>query len=80
MSIKVTTQPQNRISINIHQQPEIKTVRAGIQTGSGSGAQYFRALNDVNATVLANNETVVYDAGSDRFVVKELPIVNGGTF
>ena len=39
-----------------------------------------RKLKDVDATNLNNNETVVYDEASDKFVIKELPIVNGGTF
>ena len=37
-------------------------------------------LTDVDATSIDNNETLVYDQGSGKFVVKELPIVNGGTF
>ena len=37
-------------------------------------------LTDVDATSVDNNETLVYDQGSGKFVVKELPIVNGGTF
>ena len=78
MSIKVTTQPKNRISINIQQQSEIKSV--GIANKSALAGQYLRSLNDVDATDLNNNETIVYDEASDKFVVKELPIVNGGTF
>ena len=77
MSIKVTTQPKNRISINVQQQSEIKSV--GL-VGKGGSAQYLAQLNDVDATSLDNNETIVYDEASGKFIVKELPIINGGTF
>jgi hypothetical protein len=37
-------------------------------------------LKDVDATSVDNNETIVYDEVSGKFVVKEIPIINGGTF
>lgn len=37
-------------------------------------------LTDVDATDVDNNETLVYDDVSGKFVVKEIPIINGGTF
>lgn len=77
MSIKVTTQPKNRIAINIQQQTEVKSV--GL-TGKGGNANYLRQLADVNASDSDNNETLVYDEASDTFIVKELPVINGGTF
>ena len=76
MSIKVTTQPKNRISINMKQQ-EIKSV--GV-TGAGAGTRYLTQLLDVNATDADNNEILVYDEASETFIVKELPVINGGTF
>lgn len=77
MSIKVTTQPKNRISINIQQKSEIKSV--GL-TGKGGAAQYLSQLIDVDATDADNNETLVYDEASEKFIIKELPVINGGTF
>lgn len=77
MSIKVTTQPKNRIAINIQQQTEVKSVSL---TGKGGNANYLRQLADVNASDSDNNETLVYDEASDTFIVKELPVINGGTF
>ena len=77
MSIKVTTQPKNRIAINIQQQTEVKSV--GL-TGKGGSANYLKQLADVNASDSDNNETLVYDEASDTFIVKELPVINGGTF
>lgn len=78
MSIKITpkqtkvtvnTTPKNRITIN----------------NSGAGAipsniDTLVELKDVDASVLANNETVVYDVDSGKFIIKVLPIISGGTF
>jgi hypothetical protein len=78
MSTKVTviSTPKNRISINNPQKSEIRTV--GIQPNQLLNS--LRGLNDVVSTSLDNNETVVYDSSLDKFVVKTLPIINGGTF
>jgi hypothetical protein len=79
MAVKATviSTSKNRVSINNPQRAEIRTV--GI-TPSTSLVNSLRGLSDVNATSLANNNTVVYDSASDKFVVKELPVLNGGTF
>lgn len=37
-------------------------------------------LTDVDASDVDNNETLVYDNVSGKFVVKDIPIINGGTF
>lgn len=74
-NITVRTTPKNRITINSQKQLEIKTLK-----GSTAGPTRLRNLVDVDATSLDNNEVIVYDVVSDEFVVKELPIVNGGTF
>ena len=74
-NIVVRTTPKNRISINTPKQSEIKTIASGSQTVSK-----LRNLIDVDGSDLDNNEIVVYDEARDKFVVKELPIVNGGTF
>jgi hypothetical protein len=74
-NIIVRTTPKNRISINTPKQSVIKTVTSSAQT-----TNLLRNLVDVDGSSLNNNETVVYDEARDKFVVKELPIVNGGTF
>ena len=49
--------------------------------GGGFGnIDTLRELKDVDASSIDNNETVVYDEVSGKFVIKELPIINGGTF
>lgn len=74
-NIVVRTTPKNRIAINTPKQLEIKTLASGSSTSN-----QLRNLVDVDSTSLNNNETVVYDEARDKFVVKELPIVNGGNF
>lgn len=79
--ITVITQPKNRISINNSQRSQIKNVNViGASGVSASGVVNFTELHDVDATSVDNNETVVYDEVSGKFVVKELPIINGGVF
>lgn len=65
--VNVTTTPKNRITIN---------------TGGGlpTTVDTLIELRDVDATVIANNETVVYDEVSGKFIIKILPIISGGTF
>ncbi len=62
--ITVRTTPKNRILINT----------------KGNTVDTLRELKDVDTTSVDNNETLVYDEASGKFVIKELPIINGGTF
>lgn len=68
--INVTTTTKNRVMIS----------NKGGALGGTSGVDAFRELVDVEAGGASMNETVVYDENTGKFVVKELPIVNGGTF
>jgi hypothetical protein len=65
--LTVTSAPKSRIMINN-------------RTGGGSGVQNLVQLKDVDASHLAENETLVYNEASGKFVVEELPIINGGEF
>lgn len=78
MSIRVTVNsvPKNRVSINTRKQETVRSV--GIAPSQSS--QFLTGLKDVDATNPDNNETLVYDASTGKYVVKELPILNGGTF
>mgnify|MGYP003353689710 CR=1 FL=1 len=69
-NINVTTTPKNRIQINT----------GGGGAVGGSVVDTLVELKDVDATDVNNNETVVYDGVSGKFVIKELPIINGGEF
>lgn len=80
MGIKVLINsiPKTRVSIN---NQERKTIRAvAVVPAESSGANRLVELLDVDASSVDNNETIVYDEVSAKFVVKELPIINGGTF
>lgn len=66
--IVVTSAPKNRVSIN------------NIGSISGAGAQTLRQLRDVDASHLANGETLVYDEQTDKFIVETLPALDGGEF
>lgn len=77
MSTRVTVRSSSpyRVSINNQQPKTIKTV--GIAAGS---ANKLVGLEDVDASDSDNNETLVYDAASGRYVIKTLPSVDGGIF
>ena len=66
--LTVTSTPKNRILINN---------RTG---GAGGGAETIIQLKDVDATHLANNETLVYNEVSGKFVVETIPVISGGEF
>lgn len=78
MSIKVTVNsiPKTRVSINSIERNSIRSV--GVTPSVP--ANQLRNLLDVDASSLNNNEILVYDEASDKFIVKETPIVNGGNF
>lgn len=70
-NINVSSAPKNRIQIN--------TGGMGATAG-GSPVDTIVELRDVDASDVDNNETLVYDEGSGKFIVREIPIINGGTF
>ena len=78
MSIRVTVNsvPKNRVSINTRKQETVRSI--GI--APTQSASYISGLRDVDASNADNNETLVYDAATGKYVVKELPVLNGGTF
>lgn len=69
-NITVNTPAKNRIAIN---------TGVGIG-GGGTGVDTVVELKDVDASDVDNNETLVYDEVSGKFVVKIIPIINGGEF
>lgn len=78
MGTKVTVNSiaQNRIAINNQQPKTIRTVGIAPTTLVNN----LSGLQDVDASDPDNNETVVYDSASGKYVVKTLPTVDGGTF
>lgn len=73
--VVVRSSSPNRISINNQQSKTIRTV--GIAAAS---TNKLESLVDVDASDPDNNETLVYDATSGKYVIKSLPAVDGGTF
>jgi hypothetical protein len=78
MSIRVTVNsvPKTRVSINNQQRETIRTV--GIAPPATSNR--LDALLDVDASSPDNNDTLVYDSSIGKYVIKELPVINGGDF
>lgn len=72
----VRTTGINRVSINKQSRDVIRTVGiAPVATYNTLGG-----LLDVDASDPDNNETLVYDAAAGKYVIKELPVINGGNF
>lgn len=65
----------NRVSINNQQRTAIRTV--GI---AAAGVKNLSELQDVDASSPNTNETLVYDETLNKYVVKVLPVVDGGAF
>jgi hypothetical protein len=78
MKVTVNSSSPYRVAINNQQPKTIRTV--GIQPTTIDLANRFANLLDVDATDPDNNETVVYDSVTQKYVVKPLPVVDGGTF
>jgi hypothetical protein len=75
MAIKITT--KSRTNLNVTTTPKNRIL---INTGGVGSVDTLRELKDVDTSNVDNNETLVYDEASGKFVIKELPIINGGTF
>lgn len=73
----INTTGINRVSVNKTEQTIARTVTLNPQLSSSN---FLRSLNDVNSTSLLDNDTIVYDATSDKFITKKLPLIDGGTF
>ena len=80
MGVKVTlvSDQKNRISINSQNRKQIKTV--AITPDLSVLNSSLASLSDVDASDPDNNETLVYDDATGKYVVKTLPNINGGTF
>lgn len=76
MAVKVTVNSvsPNRVSINNQQRTSIRTVGITPQEGR------LVDLTDVDATDPDNNEILVYDETLNKYVIKILPKLDGGTF
>lgn len=71
--VNVVTRPSSRIAIDSQQKMTIRYVAQG-------AASSLERLNDVDVSSKANNDVLVYDENTNKFVSKTIPIVDGGAF
>ena len=76
MAVKVTVNSvsPNRVSINNQQRTTIRSV------GLANPETRLENLSDVDASDPDNNEILVYDETLNKYVIKILPNLDGGTF
>lgn len=77
IKVLVNSSPGNRVSINNQTRDTVRTVSVGVVPTNPTRLQ---DLTDVTAVNPANNDTLVYDSATQKYVVRELPVLNGGTF
>lgn len=79
MGVKVTlvSDQKSRISINSQNRTQIKTVAV---TPDLNVLRSLASLTDVDASDPDNNETLVYDSVTEKYIVKTLPNIDGGSF
>lgn len=73
--VSVNSSSPYRVSINSQQRTTVKTVGVAPATNIN-----LNDIKDVDSSDADNNETLVYDETLNKFVVKTLPVVDGGTF
>lgn len=73
--VLINSTTPNRVSINNQQRTTIRTVAV-----AAAGLDMLSELSDVDASDPDNNETLVYDGTLNKYVVKTLPVVDGGSF
>ena len=77
VKVLVNSAPGTRVYINNQTRETIRTVSVGLDTATNVA---LSQLTDVQAINPQNNDTLVYDSGSGKYVVKQLPVLNGGSF
>lgn len=75
--VLINSTTPNRVSINNQQRTTIRTVAIAATAG---GLKNLGDLLDVDASDPDTNETLVYDGTLNKYVVKTLPVVDGGSF
>lgn len=65
-----------KVSINNQNRTTIRTV------GVSALAQTAKLVDlvDVDASDSDNNETLVYDSATQKYVIKALPVIDGGSY
>lgn len=73
---KVTVYSDTSTKVTVNQRRSA-TVRS---MGVSGGAEVLSQLHDVEMTNAENGNVLVYDASRGKFVLQELPNIDGGTF
>lgn len=79
MATRITIKPRKQ-NINVSSAPKNRIQINNVGAGGVSAIDTVVELRDVDASDVDNNETLVYDDASSKFVVKTLPVVDGGSF
>jgi hypothetical protein len=69
----INTDGKNRVSLNSRKKETVRFIRT-------SATSRLDSLLDVDSSDADNNEVLVFDAVSGKYVVKVLPILDGGSF
>lgn len=78
MAIKATVNSVPKITVR-NSSPVRSTIRT-VGVARISTANRLEGLLDVDASDAENDEILVYDSETGKYVVKPLPSINGGTF
>lgn len=73
--VLINSTTPNRVSINNQQRTTVRTVAV-----ASSQINRLSLLTDVDASDADNNEVLVYDETLNKYVIKTIPAVDGGTF
>ena len=75
MGITVRTTPKSRISIN-----NGGTKKLIVNTGGADNIDTIAELRDVDASDADTDETLVFDSVTQKYVVKTIPRIDGGSY
>jgi ribosome recycling factor len=77
MRAYITTQtPQIRVGINNQSRKSVRSVSISVLANGTKLAD----LADVDVSGSENNEVLVYDSALEKYVIKSLPVLDGGQY
>lgn len=77
MRAYITSQtPQIRVGINNQSRKSVRSVSISVLANGTK----LTDLSDVDASGSENNEVLVYDSELEKYVIKSLPVLDGGQY
>lgn len=77
MRAYITSQtPQIRVGINNQSRKSVRSVSISVLANGTK----LTDLSDVDASGSENNEVLVYDSALEKYVIKSLPVLDGGQY